>query len=279
MTSKSKRIILIAGLAICISGGLFFFFQSKSINTIYNSTIQNTAFENIVFEKDSTTPSNLPQKSLSEDSTHSSFTNTSHKNKIKTNNKAAAVTSSDVITADPEINMPATQPITGRELSAKNFKTPYTANTRIRLTTFINTFKEGDFLPGKEFAMLYKNDPSLNKVSKSTICSFIEKNIHHITRTGNSLVVYTTEESGIHTRIKIPFVEDLQINIDNGASIDVGTAFSSTEPSFLKSILLPVRLNKIDIVHNGELFPKKGYISGDYYFINYSQSKTAYKIR
>lgn len=279
MASKSKRIILIAGSAVCILGGLFFFIQSKSINTLYNSTIQNTAFENVVFEKDSNTASDLPQKSLSEDSAHSSFTNTPHNTKITPPNKTESVTSNDQTTADPEINMPATQPTTGKELSAKNFKTPYTSNTRIRLTAFMNTFKEGDFLPGKEFAVLYKNDPTLNKVAKSTICSFIEKNIHHITRSGNSLVVYTTEESGIHTRIKIPFVEDLQINIDNGASIDVGTAFSSTEPAFLKSILLPVRLNKIDIVHNGEIFPKKGYISGDYYFINYSANKTAYKIR
>ncbi len=279
MASKSKRIILIAGSAICILGGLIFFIQSKSINTLYNSTIQNTAFENVIFEKDSTTANDLPQKSLSEDSAHSSFTNTPHNTKINVSNKKESVTSTEPTTIDPEIKIPATQPIIGRELSAKNFKTPYTANTRIRLTTFLNTFKEGDFLPGKEFAILYKNDPSLNKVAKSTVCSFIEKNIHHITRSGNSLVVYTTEESGIHTRIKIPFVEDLQINIDNGASIDVGTAFSSTEPTFLKSILLPVRLNKIDIVHNGEVFPKKGYISGDYYFINYSQNKTAYKIR
>lgn len=279
MASKSKRIILIASTAICILGGLLFFLQSKSINTLYNSTIENTAFENIIFEKDSNAASDLPQKSLSEDSAHSSFTSTPHGNKIITSNKTESITSTEAITTDPEIKMPATQTITGRELSAKNFKTPYTSNTRIRLTAFINTFKEGDFLPGKEFALLYKNDPSLNKVAKSTVCPFIEKNIHHITRSGNSLIVYTTEESGIHTRIKIPFVEDLQINIDNGASIDVGTAFSSTEPTFLKSILLPVRLNKIDIVHNGEIFPKKGYISGDYYFINYSQNKTAYKIR
>jgi hypothetical protein len=38
-------------------------------------------------------------------------------------------------------------------------------------------------------------------------------------------------------------------------------------------------LEGINIIHNNEKFPISGYISGDYYFIDYSQSKIAYKLR
>ena len=94
----------------------------------------------------------------------------------------------------------------GRELKASDIPLMDKFNSRIRITTFFSKFKNGDYISGIEFSNLYRRDPTLSKLAKSTLCGFIDKNIDQLTRVGNSLIIHTIDPKGIHTKIKIPFV-------------------------------------------------------------------------
>lgn len=220
MVSKKVKVsIVITFTILLLAGFAYFILPFKGIPTILSTTVENVPFHEIVLEKDSTVSNQLPGESLAEyDSlSHLSQSNTpqSHsKNKSsstknangnsgsesKSETETASETQTENNTSDLKI------PLKGKELFTVNFKQNYTATTRIRFTEFFNTFKNGDYMSGKEFSGIYKRDPTLNKVSKSTICSFIEKNIRYISRKDNSLIIHTIEAGGIHTRIKIPFV-------------------------------------------------------------------------
>lgn len=286
MVSKKVKVSVVALLFIIgLAGFAYFILPFEGIPTILSTTLDDIPFQEVVLEKDSTFSNSLPAESLTE---YDSISHLSHpaskhghrKGKTTSNAENSVESSeSESETTTENTNTSPTPSLNGKELFTVDFKQNYTATTRVRFTEFFNTFQNGDYMSGKEFSGIYKRDPTLNKVSKSTICSFIEKHIRYISRKDNSLIIHTVAADGIHTKIKIPFVEDLRIDIKNGSSINLGKTFASTEPAFLKSILLPVKLNDIDIIHNGEVFPKSGFISGNYYFIDYSKTKMAYKVR
>lgn len=286
MISKKTLLFLVSLSILCICGWLYFYNTYDSLPILYESTIDNTSFQEVEFEKDSSLSDTIPEISngLDPDSDISAdrhnYTRT-HRTRYFTDN-TSIITSQKVKSGTNTqiskiIELPVKK-IIGKELRAADFHSNYTANARIRLSGFYNTFKNGDYISGKEFAQIYRKDPHLNKIEKSTICSFIEKDIDRISRYNNVLVIHTVKENGIHTKFKIPFVQDLRIDIENGATVEIGETFSSTEITFLKTILMPIKLNDISILHNGEEFPKSGFISGDYYFIDYSKSKMAYKL-
>jgi len=278
MNSKKNRRLIFLIAILCISILLSVFIFKERINDVYNNTIKQIPFGNIVFEYDSSS------SALRLDST-----------KIDISNNTTTITPSENNKIDSLPNLPfqsfeiknRQEPVSnkielkrvGREIKAADLKQMHQYNSRIRLSTFSLQFKDGDFITGIEIANIYRRDPTINKLSKSTICGFIEKNINKLFKDGNSFIIETKEAEGIHTKIKIPFVEDLRINIDNGAEIYIGKIFTSKEIIFNKSVLLPIKLEGINIIHNHEKFPVSGYISGDYYFIDYSQSKIAYKLR
>ena len=281
MISKKVKISLFIISIIIAFGFAYIIFPFHGIPTILSTTVEDTPFQEIELEKDSSISTNMQKDSIKvfDSITHKITYHhfQKHNSPVLKNDVKSQTSTSE--TSIKEIEpIPKKTPI-GKELLASDFKQMYSANTRVRFTEFFNTFRNGDYISGKEFSGIYRRDPTLNKVAKSTICSFIEKNIKYISRKDNSLIIHTLETNGIHTKLKIPFVEDLRINIENGSSIDIGKTFSSTEPAFVKSILMPIKLNEIDIVHNGEEFPKSGFISGNYYFIDYSKTKMAYKIR
>lgn len=282
MISKKTKISLLILSILFIGIAIYLLFTFHGIPTIYTTTVENTSFEEVIMEKDSTSLNYKKQDSSAlNDSTQHYRHHVHHHSNNRTQDLLKNNAELNKIRRDPIVRIkeiPRKSPV-GKELNATDFKQNYTANTRIRFTEFFNTFKNNDYISGKEFSAIYRRDPTLNKIAKSTICSFIEKNISFITRKDNQLIIRTVKADGIHTKIKIPFVEDLRINIADQATIDIGKTFTSTEPEFLKSILMPIQLNNIDIIHNGDEFPKKGYISGNYYFIEYSKTKMAYKIR
>jgi len=252
----------------------------QRISDVYDYTIQPTSFQDVVFEKDTAKNSSLPVKNLPIDSAviqdlqyYSFFNRALPSNNFGTNNTTE--TQQD----NPKDPNNTSLPSKGKEIKSNDIPLMHAFNSRIRLTTFLSKFRQGDYISGIEFSKLYRRDPSIGKLAKSSICGFIEKNISQLTRSGNSFIIHTIDPNGIHTKLKIPFVEDLRINIKNGAQIIVGDAFTSKAPAFSKSILLPIQLLLVDILHNGEQFPTNGYISGDYYFIDYSKTKMAYKLR
>lgn len=299
-TNRTRRIITRTLIVLVLSIGIAVFIFKQRLNDIYDNTIQPTPFENVVLEKDTTQNSSLPEKNLPFDSSavgpheissSSSLPASTKKNKAvssssspsspsSSNNQSIdeeAVTEEENITEEVPAAILAVKK--GREIKSKEIPLLHVYNTRVRMTTFLTLFKQGDYITGMEFSNIYRRDPTLGKLAKSSICGFIEKNISRLTRSGNSFVIQTIDPKGIHTRIKIPFVEDLQINIDNGAELVIQNPFTSTAPAFNKSILLPVQLKRINIIHNGEQFPTSGYVSGDFYFVDYSKTKMAYKIR
>lgn len=281
MLSKRTRILSRILLVLCLSIGIFVFIFKKRIADVYENTIQPTSFQDIIFEKDTAENSTLPVKNLPSDS---SISHHSHHSSFSNKTLPSSTTETDQTTTTQKDNTQDAAntfppPRTGKEIKSSDIPLMHTFNSRIRLTTFLSKFKQGDYISGMEFSNLYRRDPSIGKLAKSTICSFIEKNISQLTRSGNSFIIHTVDPSGIHTKLKIPFVEDLRINIENGAQIIVGETFTSKAPAFSKSVLLPIQLQLIDILHNGEQFPTNGYISGDYYFIDYSKTKMAYKLR
>jgi hypothetical protein len=278
---RTRRILTRTLIVLCLSIGIFVFIFKQRISDVYDNTIEPTPFQNVVLEKDTAENSTLPIKNLPEDS---SFMEQHTKPSVFSNGE----TTSNKQFPDKTIKFPqessslATPGIPkriGKEIKSSEIPLIHAYNSRIRLSMFLKVFKEGDYISGMEFSNLYRRDPTISKLTKSTICGFIEKNIHHLTRNGNAFVIQTIDPNGIHTKLKIPFVEDLRINIDNGAQVIIGDAFTSKAPAFSKSILLPIQLQLIDILHNGEQFPTSGYISGDYYFIDYSKTKMAYKLK
>jgi hypothetical protein len=277
MNSKKNRRLILLIVIICMSILFSVFIFKERINDVYNNTIKQIPFGNIVFEDDSTL------SVLSLDSTKINILNnttliTPSENKIDSLKNRLFQPFEIKSRQEPVSNKIELKRI-GREIKAADLKQMHQYNSRIRLSTFSLQFKDGDFITGLEIANIYRRDPTINKLSKSTICGFIEKNINKLLKDGDSFIIETKQAEGIHTKIKIPFVEDLRINIDNGAEIYIGKIFTSKEIIFNKSVLLPIKLEGINIIHNNEKFPISGYISGDYYFIDYSQSKIAYKLR
>jgi hypothetical protein len=277
MNSKKNRRLILLIVIICMSILFSVFIFKERINDVYNNTIKQIPFGNIVFEDDSTS------SVLSLDSTKINILNnttliTPSENKIDSLKNRLFQPFEIKSRQEPVSNKIELKRI-GREIKAADLKQMHHYNSRIRLSTFSLQFKDGDFITGLEIANIYRRDPTINKLSKSTICGFIEKNINKLLKDGDSFIIETKQAEGIHTKIKIPFVEDLRINIDNGAEIYIGKIFTSKEIIFNKSVLLPIKLEGINIIHNNEKFPISGYISGDYYFIDYSQSKIAYKLR
>jgi hypothetical protein len=277
MNSKKNRRLILLIVIICMSILFSVFIFKERINDVYNNTIKQIPFGNIVFEDDSTS------SVLSLDSTKINILNnttliTPSENKIDSLKNRLFQPFEIKSRQEPVSNKIELKRI-GREIKAADLKQMHHYNSRIRLSTFSLQFKDGDFITGLEIANIYRRDPTINKLSKSTICGFIEKNINKLLKNDDSFIIETKQVEGIHTKIKIPFVEDLRINIDNGAEIYIGKIFTSKEIIFNKSVLLPIKLEGINIIHNNEKFPISGYISGDYYFIDYSQSKIAYKLR
>ena len=280
MLSKRTRILTRILLVLCLSIGIFVFVFKERILDVYDNTIQPTPFQDIIFEKDTAKNSTLPVKNLPFDSTviqHSLHSSFSSGTPVRNAGADQATTILRDNKKDATNTLPP--PRACKEIKSSDIPLMHTFNSRIRLITFLSKFKQGDYITGIEFSNLYRRDPSIGKLAKSSICGFIEKNISQLTRSSNSFIIHTVNPNGIHTKLKIPFVEDLRINIDNGAQIIIGGAFTSKAPAFTKSILLPIQLKLIDILHNGEQFPTNGYISGDYYFIDYSKTKMAYKLR
>lgn len=293
--NRTRSIVTRILIVLVLSIGIAVFVFKQRLTDVYENTILPTSFENVVLEKDTGAKSSFPEKNLPLDSSaigaHESASSTSlpasaQKKKAlsssssSSNNQSIdeeAVTEQENITEEIPAAILAVKK--GREIKSKEIPLLHVYNTRVRMTTFLTLFKQGDYITGMEFSNIYKRDPSLGKLAKSSICGFIEKNINRLTRVGNSFVIQTNDPKGVHTRIKIPFVEDLQINIDNGAELVIQNPFTSTAPAFNKSILLPVQLKRINIIHNGEQFPTSGYVSGDFYFVDYSKTKMAYKIR
>lgn len=282
--NRTRRILTRILFVVVLSIGIFVFIFKQRISDVYDNTIQPTSFQNVVFEKDTSQNSTLPEKNLPLDSSGladshkktSSGSSTSSPSNNQSTNEAVETDQTNTTTGIPT----AVQPVKkGKEIKSSDIPLMHGYNTRMRLTMFLTIFKQGDYISGPEFSNLYRRDPTINKLAKSTICGFIEKNISQLTRSGNSFIIQTIDPKGVHTKIKIPFVEDLQINIDNGAQLVIQDPFTSTAPAFSKSILLPIQLKRIDIIHNGEQFPTSGYVSGDFYFIDYSKTKMAYKIR
>ena len=295
--NRTRRIVTRILIVLVLSIGVAVFVFKQYLSNVYDNTIRPTSFQNVVLEKDTDPNSTYPEKNLPIDSSTLGAHETSSSSSLPVSSKKKKAASSSTSTPSSNNQSIEEEAVTeqeniteetpaailavkkGREIKSKEIPLLHVYNTRVRLMTFLTIFKQGDYISGMEFSNIYRRDPTLGKLAKSSICGFIEKNISRLTRSGNSFVIQTIDPKGIHTRIKIPFVEDLQINIDNGAELAIGSPFTSTVPIFTKSILLPVQLKLINIIHNGEQFPTNGYVSGDYYFVDYSKTKMAYKIR
>lgn len=282
MPLKRTRIITYTALALCLVIGLIVYVFKHRISSVYDSTIQPTSFQDVVLEKDTAANSTFPVKNLPADSSISGqFINSTSSGNSSTSSPFNRLSTTKNKTQQDNAVVVSTVETSrkGKEIKASDIPLLHAYNSRVRLTTFLSKFKQGDYISGSEFANLYRRDPSIGKVAKGTICNFIEKNINKLTRIDNSFVIQTNDPNGVHMKLKIPFVEELRINVENGAQVIVGETFTSKAPAFNKSILLPIQLQSIDIVNNGEKFPTSGYISGDYYFIDYSKTKMAYKLK
>jgi hypothetical protein len=277
MNSKKSRQIIFILAIICISILIAIFIFKERINDVYNNTIKQIPFGSIVFEHDSTS-SALRLDSIKINILNSTTSINASENKIDSLPNVPFQTFEIKRRQQPPSNKIEVK-TAGREIKAADLKQMHQYNSRIRLSAFFSQFKHGDYITGIELANIYRRDPTINKLSKSTICTFIEKNISKLLKNENSFIIKTRQAEGVHTKIKIPFVENLEINIDNEARIYIGKTFTSKEVIFNKSVLLPIKLEGINIIHNHEKLPISGYISGNYYFIDYSQSKIAYKLR
>ncbi len=167
----------------------------------------------------------------------------------------------------------------GRNLRASQFPDYSKESSRGRLTMFFGTFKDGDYLTGKEFATVYLAHTRTSKLLKGTVASYIEENIDYVYRNHNSLVFHTKEEGGIHKRIKIPLVDEITVDIENGATIEFGKTFKSFEKLFANIYLLPMEFKGIAFVNGDKAFPTKGFISGDIFYYKYHDSRMAYTLK
>jgi hypothetical protein len=171
------------------------------------------------------------------------------------------------------------EPYTPRSLTNSQFNIHNIASTRGKLDAFIKVFNDGDYIVGSELADLYLDNTHLSKLLKNTVVSYIKKHIEKIEREGNALVIYTNELEGIHSHIKIPLVEDIQIDIENGSRIEFGNTFVSKHDNFQNVYLLPINFKKISFVENDKPFPSKGFISGDLFYINYPNTLQCYRLK
>jgi hypothetical protein len=167
----------------------------------------------------------------------------------------------------------------GRALTYKDLPSRDINNVRMRFTLFFNSFKNNDYITGEELSKYYATDKNYNRLVKNTLCGFLENNVSRVTRLGNRLYITTMEANGIHKRIKIPLVEDMKIDIQNGSSLELKPTFKSKAPLFNNAFLLPIDLNGISVSHNGSPFPTTGYLSGNFFFTEYSNSRLGYQIK
>jgi hypothetical protein len=176
-------------------------------------------------------------------------------------------------------NIPSEDNRVGKALRYTDLPSRDVPNARMRFTLFFNAFKNNDYITGVELAKYYNTDKNFNRLVKNTLCGFLENNISRVTRVGDRLYITTKETSGIHKRIKIPLVEDMKIDINNGSSLEIKPTIKSKAPLFDNAFLLPIDLNGIYVSHNGSPFPTTGYLSGNFFFTEYSKSRLGYQIK
>jgi|GEM_PF-3876976 len=178
-------------------------------------------------------------------------------------------------TTNPKNNIPSgTRQV--RILTLKQFPDYSKQNVRGKLILLFNTFEEGDFITGAEFAKVFKKNTHISSLLKGTVASYIEAHIAKITRVNNALVINTREVNGIHSNIKIPLVDDIQVDISNGARIVFGKSFQSDKKLFKNIYLLPLELQNISFTNNNQTFPSKGYVSGNLFYYQYFNTRMAY---
>jgi hypothetical protein len=164
----------------------------------------------------------------------------------------------------------------GKELKYSSFRIAKGQCTRLRLTVIFETFKEGDFITGKELAKFYKNHPTHSYAVKTLASNFVEKNIKFVERRNDKLLLHTMDTAGVHTNIKIPFVKEYVVIIPDKSALVVGKTFKSNKDKFNPSFMLPLQLENISILDNGKELKDTGYLSGDYFFIDYPNSTLSY---
>lgn len=141
------------------------------------------------------------------------------------------------------------------------------------------SFGHNDYILGEELALYYKNRAQGRPVVNKLIATFVKNNIVRITRQENGLVAQTVKEEGINNHFKIPMIMDLSLALQNNASIKIDPEITSREPLFRNCILLPLEMKGVTIVHESDTMPRKGYVNGDFLFVDYPGSKLAYKIK
>jgi hypothetical protein len=174
---------------------------------------------------------------------------------------------------------PSVETRKGRALTYKELPSRDINNVRMRFTLFFNSFKNNDYITGAELSKYYATDKNYNRLVKNTLCGFLENNVSRVTRVNNRLYITTIEANGIHKRIKIPLVEDMKIDIQNGSSLELKPTIKSKAPLFNNAFLLPIDLEGISISHNGAPFPTTGYLSGNFFFTEYANSRLGYQIK
>ena len=167
----------------------------------------------------------------------------------------------------------------GNELNHTDFLFPEQVTGREQIMIIQQVLQEGDYVSGAELALLFRHDKALNKVFRNAFSHYLEKNIRYIEKSENTLIIHTIKEGGVYTSFTIPFLKECSVRIADKSIITIGDVFVSSEPLFLKSYLLPIKLEGIQFIQNGEVIPDSGYVSGNYYFIDYARSTLAYKIR
>ena len=150
---------------------------------------------------------------------------------------------------------------------------------REHIYNMYRAFRVNDYIVGEELALYYKNRSNGNGVVNQLIAAFVKNNIVRVIKLDHGLVAQTVKETGINNHFKIPMVMNVSLSLQNNASIKVDRIITSNEPLFKNCVLLPLEMNGVTIIQHNDTVPRKGYVNGDFLFVDYPSSKMAYKLK
>lgn len=267
-----------ATLAVCTT--LVLFFQKRPVVTSDPEIHEQKSVSDVIpFNHiDSSTSTLLAEKEGDEATSVEVQKKTTGKSTIKMDQEAKEAISDKTAVLDTLVR--SKQMPVGRALKYTDLPVNRSnVYAREHIYKMYKSFGHNDYILGDELALYYKNRAEGHTVVNKLIATFVKNNIVRITKQDNGLVAQTVKEDGINNHFKIPMIMDVSLSLQNNASIKVDPAITSQEPLFKNCILLPLEMRGVTIIQEKDTMPRKGYVNGDFLFIDYPGSKLAYKIK
>ncbi len=168
---------------------------------------------------------------------------------------------------------------TGREIKATELESYNWKNMRLMLQDYESIFKENDYITGEQLAIFIHNKSTASNSVKKLTRWFITRNIDKIERSDKNLLIRTKDNKNIDQKLHIPGLVNVRLKINDKTTIALGNSFQSTIDPFNKRYMLPIDIDGIEIVNQGNQINLKGFVCGDLLYTNYPETTEGIPLR